>query len=161
MSEQPQSSQRNPASSRERLDIGAAFAAQPASFWLASLASIGLIAGGLGPWATAFGFLSLSGTSMHGWRAVAAGIVGLVMVGLHQRRRGRLPLVVAGAAGAFGALQAMTTLGKISTGGAVVVLGQQYRYLDAAWGLYLVLAGGIALLLAASALAWRASRAAR
>jgi hypothetical protein len=41
----------------------------------------------------------------------------------------------------------------------VTVLGQQYRYLDPAWGIYLVLAGAIALVCSASALAWRASRA--
>ncbi|MCW3015223.1 MAG: hypothetical protein JWO02_2315 [Solirubrobacterales bacterium] len=158
MSEQRHSTDRDSAAPRPRLEIAAAFAGQPASFWLASLASLGLIVGGIGPWATAWGYLSLSGTSMHGWRAVMLGVVGLAMLAVYQVRRARLALIVAGVAGAFGAMQAITSLAKINAGGAVTVFGQQYRYLGAAWGLYLVLAGGIALMGSASALVWRASR---
>lgn len=159
MSDQPQSTDRNSLSPQQRLEIASAFAGQPASFWWASLASLALIVGGVGPWATAFGVLSLSGTSMHGWRAVMVGVVGLAMLGLYRLRGARLPLIVAGVAGALGVIQAVTTLGRIGSGGAVMVLGQQYRYVDAAWGLYLVLAGAIALVCSTSVLAWRASRA--
>jgi hypothetical protein len=159
MSEQRQSPDRDSVSRRQRLEIAAAFAGQPASFWFASLASLGLIVGGVGPWATAYGFLSVSGTSMHGWRAVMVGVVGLAMLGLHQLRGARVPLLVAGVAGVLAAIQAIDTLGQINSGGAVTVLGQQYRYVDPAWGLYLVFASAIVLLCAASALAWRASRA--
>jgi hypothetical protein len=80
------------------------------------------------------------------------------MLGLHLVRPGRLPLLVAAAAGALGAIQAIATLSKIESGGAVTVFGFHYRYLDPAWGLYLVLAGAIALVVSASALAWRVSR---
>jgi hypothetical protein len=159
MSEPRRSTDRESVSPRQRLEIGAAFAGQPASFWSASLASLGMIVGGVAPWATAFGFLTLSGTSMHGWRSVMVGVVGLAMLGLHQLRGGRLPLIVAGVAGALGAMQAIVSLGEIYSGGAVTILGQQYRYVDPAWGLYLVLAGAIALVCSASVLAWRASRA--
>jgi hypothetical protein len=156
MSEQEQSTHPS-APPRQRPTVAAAFAGQPASFWLASLASLGIIIGGVGPWATAFGFMSLSGTSMHGWRAVIAGVVGLAMLGLHQVRGARLPLVVAGVAGALCAIEAISTLAAIQSDGAITVLGQQYRYVDAAWGLYLVLAGAIALVCSASVLAWRPS----
>jgi hypothetical protein len=158
MSEQRQSTDRNAGVPRQRLEVAAAFAGQPASFWFASLGSLALIVGGIGPWATAYGFLSLSGTSMHGWRAVIIGVLGLVMLGLHQLRGARLPLIVAAGAGVLGAMLAITGLSKINSGGVVTVFGQQYRYLDPAWGLYLVLAGSIALACFASALAWRASR---
>jgi hypothetical protein len=158
MSEQPQSTDRDSAPPRQRLEIAAALAGQPAGFWVASLASLAMVVGGLGPWATAFTFLSLSGTSMHGWRAVLVGVVGLAMLGLHWLRGARLPLILAAVAGALGAMQAVATLGKIESGGAVTVLGQQYRYLVPAWGLYLVLAGAIALVCSTSALTWRASR---
>jgi hypothetical protein len=57
-------------------------------------------------------------------------------------------------------VQAIATVSRIHSGGAFSVLGQSYRYLSPAWGLYLVLAATIALLWSASALAWRASRAA-
>ena len=159
MSEHRQSPDRDSVSPRQRPELAAAFAGQPASFWFASLASLGMIVGGVGPWATTFGFLSVSGTSMHGWRSVTVGVVGLAMLALHQLRGARLPLILAGVAGALGATQAITTLDKINSGGAVTVLGQQYRYVDPAWGLYLVLTSAIVLVCAASALAWRASRA--
>ena len=143
----------------QRVDLAAAFAAQPASFWLASLGSLGMIIGGIGPWATAFGYVSLSGTSMHGWRAVAVGVVALAMLGMHQLRRARLPLIVAGGAGVLAVMQAIATLSQINSNGAVTVLGQQYRYVDPAWGLYLVLGGAIVLVCSACALVWRSSRA--
>jgi hypothetical protein len=160
MSEQPRSTDRDSVVPSQRMAMPAALAVQPASFWLASLASLGLIIGGVGPWATEFGFVSLSGTSMHGWRAVMVGVVGLAMLGLHQLRGARLPLVVAGVGGALAAMLAIAALAKIHSGGAVSVLGQQYRYLDPAWGLYLVLSAAIGLVCCTSALAWRASRAA-
>jgi hypothetical protein len=158
MSEQPQSADRDPVAPRQRLMIAPALAGQPLGFWLASLASLGLIIGGVGPWATAFNFVSLSGTSMHGWRAVMVGIVGLAMLGLHQLRGARLPLLVAAVASALATVLAVVALAKIQSGGAVTVLGQQYRYLNPAWGLYLVLAGAITLACSASALAWHTSR---
>jgi hypothetical protein len=157
VSEHRQSSDRDAASVRERMDIAAAVGPS-ATFWLASLASLCMIIGGVGPWATAFTLMSLSGTSMGGWREVIAGVVGLALLGLHQLLGARLPLILAAVAGALGAMQAIATRSKIHSGGAVTVLGQQYRYLDAAWGLYLVLAGAIALLCSSAALAWRASR---
>jgi hypothetical protein len=119
-----------------------------------------MIIGGVGPWATAFGFESFAGTQMHGWRAVSVGVLALAMLGLHQVRGARLPLIVAGVGGALGALLAIATLAKIHSGGAVTVLGQQYRYINPAWGLYLVLAGAIALVCSTSALARQTSRAA-
>jgi hypothetical protein len=156
MSQHQHSTQRDAVPPSQRPTIAAALAAQPASFWLASLAALGIIIGGVGPWATAFGFVSLSGTSMHGWRAVTVGAVALAMLALHQLRAGRLTLIVAAVAGALGAIQAISTLDTIHSDGAMTVLGQQYRYLDPAWGLYLVLLAAVTLAGAASALAWRA-----
>ena len=158
MSEQRSVSGRDPVSPRERRELATALAHTPAGLWLGIVASLGMIVGGVGPWATAFGYLSLSGTSMQGWREVAAGVVGLAMLGLHTLRGARLPLLFAGVAGLLGAIGAIAMLEKIDSDGAVTVLGRQYRYLDPAWGLYLVLAAAIALVLAA-ALTWRASRA--
>jgi hypothetical protein len=161
MSEHRQSTERGPASPWQHARFAPALSGQPLNFWLAVLASLGIIIGGVGPWATAYTLVSISGTSMHGWREVEVGVLGLVMLGLHLVRRGRLPLLVAAVAGALGAWQAVATLNKIDSGGAITVFGFHYRYLNPAWGLYLVLAGGIALALCASALAWRVSRATR
>ena len=162
MSEHQRSTQRGPASPWQPPSIAAALPNQPAAFWIAALASLGLIIGGVGPWATAYGTVSLSGTSMHGWREVSVGVLGLVMLGLHLALRARLALLVAAIGGALGAMQALATLDKIDSGGVVTVFGISYRYqyLDPAWGLYLVLVSAIALALSASALAWRVSRAA-
>jgi hypothetical protein len=156
MSQHQHSTRRDAAPPPQRPTIAAALAGQPASFWVASVASLGIIIGGVGPWATAFGFVSLSGTSMHGWRAVILGAAGLAMLALYQLRAGRLAPIFAAVAGALGAIQAISTLDAIHSGGAITVLGQQYRYLEPAWGLYLVLLGAIALACSASALAWRA-----
>jgi hypothetical protein len=125
------------------------------------VASLCAIIGGVAPWATVWNFMSISGTSMHGWREVGVGVVGLVMLGLHQLRGARIPLIIAAVAGALGAALAFATLSKIISGGAMTVLGVQYRYMDAAWGLYLVLVGTVTLVVSASVLAWRASRATR
>jgi hypothetical protein len=159
VSEQPQQSHRSPAAPWQRAGAAPAFAGQPAGFWVAALAALGMIIGGVGPWATEFNVLSISGTSMHGWRAVAAGGFALAMLGLHLVRGARLPLLAAAVAGALGALLATAALSKISSGGAVSVLGVQYRYMDAAWGLYLVLVAAVTLLVSASGLAWRRTRA--
>jgi hypothetical protein len=161
MSEQRPSTDRGPASTWQPTTLAPAFTAQPASFWIAALASLSIIIGGVGPWATAFYSMSISGTSMHGWREVMVGAFGLAMLGLHVVTRARLPLIAAGVAGAFGAAGAIAALDKISSGGAVTVFGITYQYMNAAWGLYLVLAGTVALLLSAAALAWRVSRPAR
>jgi hypothetical protein len=159
MSDHRQSTERGPASPWQHRGLAPALPGQPPSFWLAALASLGIMIGGIGPWATAYTLVSISGTSMHGWREVEVGALGLVMLALHLVRRGRLPLLVAAVAGALGAWQAVATLNKINSGGVVTVLGFHYRYLDPAWGLYLVLAGSIGLVFSASALAWRVSRA--
>jgi hypothetical protein len=161
MSEQRQSTERGPASPWQHRGFAPALPAQPLSFWLAALASLGIMIGGVAPWATAYTLVSISGTSMHGWREVEVGALGLVMLALHLVRRGRLPLIVAAVAGALGAIGAVAALDKINSGGAVTVFGFHYRYLDPAWGLYLVLAAAVALVLSASALAWRVSRTTR
>ena len=135
----------------------AAIAAEPASFWVASLACVALIVGGVAQWATAFGWMTVSGTDMHGWNEVAVGVAGLALLAVRLAFGVRLPLLLAAIAGALGAAQAGATLSKIGSDGAVSVLGFQYRYLQPSWGLYLVLAGGIALACAA-AMTWAATR---
>jgi hypothetical protein len=156
MSEQQQQpTNRSPVSPWQHARVAPMLGWQPVGLWLAALASVSLIIGGIGPWATSFGVITVSGTSMHGWREVGVGVFCLVMLGLHLLRGARLPLVMAGVAAALGAMLAIAALSKISSGGAVTVLGVQYRYMDAAWGLYLVLAGTITLLVCALALAWR------
>jgi hypothetical protein len=161
MSGQHQSMNRRWTPPRQDVRVSSSFPAQPASFWVASLASLTVIIGGVGPWATWLNSVSISGTSMHGWREVGVGVVGLVMLGLYQMSGRRLPLIVAGIAGVLGLIGAIEALNKILTDGAVTVFGIQYRYLDAAWGIYFVLVGTFVLVLCTVALGWRDLRAMR
>jgi hypothetical protein len=134
-----------------------ALAAVAASFWIAAPACLGMIGGGVAPWATVWGLMSLSGTRFHGWFVVALGIVGLAMLSLYVLRGARLPLLVAAACGALGALQAMATLAKIDADGSVTVFGLEYHYADPAWGLYLALAASATLACSAT-VTWFATR---
>jgi hypothetical protein len=136
--------------------VPGALAAQPGAYWMAMLGSLGMIVGGIAPWATAFNFQSFSGTRMHGWREVAAGAIAVILLGLYQARPTRLPLIGAAAVGALGAIGAIVTWSRIESGGVFTVFGVDYRYLDAAWGLYLVIGGALTLMFTASALALRA-----
>lgn len=131
-------------------------AAQSAAFWLAMLGALGMIVGGVAPWATAFTLQSFSGTRMHGWREVFAGALAVILLGVFQVRPTRLPLIGAAVLGALGAIGAAVTLGRIESGGVFTVFGVEYRYLSPAWGLFLVLGAALTLFLTATALAWRA-----
>ena len=149
MSEQPHPADR-------ASGVTGALAAQAAAYWLGIVGSLGMIVGGLAPWATSFGLQSFSGTRMHGWREVAAGVLAVLMLGLYHVRPARLALIGAAAIGALGAIGAIVAWSKIQSGGVFTIFGVQYRYLDPAWGLYLVLGGALTLLFTASALAWTA-----
>jgi hypothetical protein len=151
MSEQPHSADRGAV-------LPGTVAAQPVAFWMAMLGSLGIIVGGIAPWATAFTFESFSGTRFHGWSDVAVGLVAMTALGLYQLRPVRLLLVGAAVIGALAATGAVVTWSKIQSGGVFTVFGVQYRYLDPAWGLYLLLGGALTLLFTASALAWHARR---
>jgi hypothetical protein len=64
---------------------------------------------------------------------------------------------IAAVGGALGAVQAVVTLAKISSDGALTLFGVEYRYVDAAWGPYLVLVAALALA-GTAALTWLATR---
>jgi hypothetical protein len=133
-------------------------AASAAAFWLAILGSLGMIVGGLAPWATAFTFQSLSGTRMHGWRDVACGVLAVIMLGAYHVRPTRVPLIGAAVIGALGAIGAIMVWSKIQSGGVYTFFAVQYRYVNPAWGLYLVIGSALILCFTASALAWRTGR---
>ena len=161
MSAHPQPSTQGQAPPRQDMSIGTAFADQRTIFGLASLASLAVIIGGVGPWATWLNSVSISGTSMHGWREVSVGGIGLFMLWLYQQRGWRLPLIVTVVFGCLGAIFAIAALHKIQSGGAITLYGVQYRYANATWGLYLVLVGAIAQAVCAAIMVWRDVRGSR
>jgi hypothetical protein len=103
--------------SAPELSTGAMFD-QPASFWIASLASLGLY-------------------RIRGWRPT---------------------LLVACVFAVLGLIGTIDARHDISSRGALTVFGITYRYLGAAWGLYLVMAGTIVMTLSVASLTWRAFR---
>jgi hypothetical protein len=148
----------HPHSAEHGSAVPGTLAAQAVTFWMAMLGALGMIVGGIAPWATVFALQSFSGTRMHGWREVAAGAIALILLGVYQVRPSRLPLIGAALLGALGAIGAIATWSKIQSGGVFTVFGVEYRYLDPAWGLYLVIGGALLLTFTAAALALRPGR---
>ena len=120
-------------------------AARPAAFWWAVAAAALIIVGGVGPWATALGVVDVSGTHGDGWIVIAAGAISaaalLVARGNGGAIVGLLAALVATGTGAF-------DLNHIQSRGALV---------EAAWGIYAVIAGGVILGIASLALLARRS----
>jgi hypothetical protein len=145
----------------QRITMPAAVKVDPVCFWLAAASALGVIIGAVGPWATAWGVVPLSGTAMHGWREVAVGVVALALLAVHRWRAGALELLLVAIDGVIGASGAAVAVSKINANDTLSILGFHYTYLDPAWGLYLVLGAAIVLACCASTLAWRINRRAR
>lgn len=125
--------------------------------WLAAAGAVGVIAGAIGPWATAWGVAEISGTSMRGWPEVALGVVALVLLELHRWREGILVPALATLTGALCAAGAGATFAEINTHDTLTILGFRYTYVEPAWGLYLAMGGALVLCGGAAALVWRAA----
>jgi hypothetical protein len=134
---------------------------QPPIFWVASLASLGIIIGGVGPWATWLNSVQISGTSLHGWREVAVGAVALGVLIIRQWGGQLVPGVIAAVMGIVGLVGAIDAIHTVTRDGAITFFGVTYRYLGAAWGLYLVAAAAAVLIVSASLLVWGDVRAKR
>jgi uncharacterized protein DUF2510 len=128
---------------------------QPRAFWLAAAGAALMIIGGLGPWATAFGTLDISGTKGDGWIVVGAGALGLVALWFFFAGQRRLALaVLAGLCGLAGAGTAIYDLVKLSGAGSEEFFGEDVDLVDPAWGIYAAAAGSCALSVAAAKLAF-------
>ena len=115
------------------------FADQPQVWWVAVIAGVAMILGGFGPWATAFGLVSVNGTHGDGWFVIAAGGVSVFLLRSEARtRRGGSRLVWAALAGAGGAAVAIADFAQLASTQAV----------EPAWGIYAAMLGGIALAVA-------------
>jgi hypothetical protein len=122
---------------------------QAQSWWVAAIASVAMIIGGFGPWATALGFVSVNGTQGDGWLVIAAGVAGLLLLWAEARsRQGGGLLLAAGLAGAGGAAVAIYYLAQIESAQGEL-FGEDVDLIDPAWGLYASILGGATLVVAA------------
>jgi hypothetical protein len=144
----------------QRMPLPAAIKPDTVYLWLAAASALGVIIGAVGPWASAWGVVQLSGTEMHGWREVAIGVIALALLAVFRWRGGALVLVLVAVDGWIGAAGATSAIAKINEHATLTILGFRYTFLTPAWGLYLVFGASLALACCASALAWRTRRAA-
>jgi hypothetical protein len=118
-------------------------------FWVAALAAVAMVVGGLGPWATTLGF-SANGTEGDGWIViVAGGLVAVGMVSTHRRCfAGKGTVVSLLLVGGTVAAMSVYDINHIASG-----YGGTYSQgvLNPGWGIYLSLAAGFALLIVALA----------
>ena len=115
-------------------------ATRPTAFWWALGAAALTIIGGLGPWATVLRVAEVSGTrGGAGWLVVGAGVVALFLLFVAPRTGPVVALVAAVGATFVG----IVDLNNIESRGAFV---------QPAWGIYIVLVGGVGLLAASLAL---------
>ncbi len=118
-------------------------------FWVAALAAVAMVVGGLGPWATTLGF-SANGTEGDGWVVIAAGgVVAVGMVSTHRRSfAGKGTVVSLLLVGGTVAAMSVYDINHIASGydGAY-----SQGVLNPGWGLYMSLVAGVALSIVALA----------
>jgi hypothetical protein len=132
-------------------------AQQSAVFWLALLAGAVMVIGGIGTWATALNFISVSGTRGDGWIVIAAAVVAIGCLWACVLRGSVLLGLVAIACGVGGAVVSAIDLHKVAAAPSVNFFGQQLNVVRPGWGLYADVAGSVALagLVAALLIWWR------
>jgi hypothetical protein len=121
--------------------------------WLAVGFLVVMVAGGFGPWATAFGLVSINGTRGDGWLVIGAAAIGAVVLGLWLRRPTRWwLLLVLGVCGLVGAGVAGYDLRELRNVSGDEFFGQRVKLVSPAWGVYAALGGSALLSIASVAL---------
>jgi hypothetical protein len=105
-----------------------------------------MVAGGLGPWATALGEVEVRGTAGEGWLTVGAGALAALLALAVALRVGRRhwKLVLATACGALGAGITLYDLLDIRSLAGDIPDGR----LSAGWGIWVALLGSAAVIAA-------------
>jgi MYXO-CTERM domain-containing protein len=118
---------------------------RPTTFWLAVTSLVPMTVGAFGPWVTVLGVETVSGTDDNaGWTVVGAAAVAALALAVYHRRQRRWICGAAVLAGAIGIAVTASNIHDFSTYDGLAT---------AAWGIYVALAGSVALVLTALLLA--------
>jgi hypothetical protein len=121
---------------------------RPLIFWWTAVSAVLMVVGGFGPWATALGVATVSGTHGDGWFLIIGGVLAFALLFRQAAKPARWPMIVAALLGALGALVALVDLSDINSFGDTTIFGD---VVDPAWGLYLSLIASASLIVAAIA----------
>jgi hypothetical protein len=131
----------------QRSEIFDRLAEQPSAFWLSVLAALLMIVGGLGPWASALGIVSVSGTRAEdGWVVIAVAGLGLAAVWSRMLRESLSAAIAAVICGLIGAVVSGIDLHKLARAGASSssFFGRQVQLVQVEWGIYLAVGASVA-----------------
>jgi hypothetical protein len=102
-----------------------------------------MVIGGFGPWATAFGALSVAGTNGDGWFLIIGGLAAGALLLWHASKPRGWKIIVMTVIGLICVIVAAIDLANIST-----VAGTSDGLVSPAWGIYVCLLSSIGLLAA-------------
>jgi hypothetical protein len=111
-------------------------------YLMAVVASIGIIAGSLAPWATS-ALESVSGTHGDGKYTVVGGIIALILVA--RRRLAALAVIIA----ILVVIDGISTISRVNDY-TVSAFGQEVHPASTGWGLWLTVISGVALAIGGS-----------
>ena len=125
--------------------LGRLIASQPAQFWCAAAATVSMVVGALGPWATALDLVSISGTRGDGPLVILAAAVSAAMLLSYAVRGSRGVLIGSALAGAAGFVIGLVDFVDIASRGSGEIFDEEVELVDPGWGIYVVILASGAL----------------
>jgi hypothetical protein len=107
-------------------------------FWASVIATLLMVVGGFGPWATALNLISVPGTRGDGWIVIGAAAVSAGALWSYARG-GRSVLVWSVIAGLAGLGIGLIDLDDIQSRSTRSFFGEQVQLIQPAWGIYMVI----------------------
>lgn len=116
---------------------------KPKIFWAVLAVAVLMIIGGFGPWATAFGALSVAGTNGDGWFLIVGGLAAGALLLSHASKPCGWKSIVMTIIGLICVIVTVVDLTNISS-----VAGTSDGLVSPAWGIYVCLLSSVGLLAA-------------